>query len=58
MGEVPADWEKAIIVSIHKKKVKLDCNSYRDIPYVYRVTSVRFLNQVFYRGFEKEQMTF
>lgn len=31
MGEVPADWEKAIIVSIHKKKVKLDCNSYRGI---------------------------
>ena len=30
-GEVPADWRKAVIVPIHKKRSKMLCNTYRGI---------------------------
>ena len=29
--EVPIDWKRAVIIPIHKKKNKLDCNNYRGI---------------------------
>jgi len=29
--KVPVDWKKAVIVPLHKKKDKMDCNNYRGI---------------------------
>jgi len=40
--ELPAEWKELIIVPIHKKGDKTDCNNYRDIsllPTTYKILS-------------------
>lgn len=39
-GEVPKDWKDAIIIVLHKKGVKTDCNNYRGISLMSHVGKV------------------
>jgi len=47
--ELPEEWKESIIVSIHKKRDKTDCNNYRGIsllPTTYKILSNVLLSRL------------
>ena len=45
--ELPQEWKESIIIPIHKKGDRMDCNNYRGISLL--STSYKILSNIFYR---------
>jgi hypothetical protein len=46
--ELPVQWKESIIVPVHKKGDKIDCNNYRGISLL--STSYKILSNILYQG--------